>query len=116
MKRFYKDFNQFKVRQIFTLLDDAGIPCTIKNELLQGGSGEIPHHEALPELWLLDAEWEPKAKQLLAEFEKDLSCDDVDSADWICGDCEQENEAQFRICWQCQSPRSSEQERSTAPN
>jgi cytochrome c556 len=105
MKRFYKDFNQFKVRQIFTLLTDAGIPCTIKNELLQGASGEIPHHEALPEVWLLDAEWEKKANKLLAEFEKDLACEDTGSADWTCEACQQINEPQFRICWQCESPR-----------
>ncbi|MBT1450446.1 DUF2007 domain-containing protein [Glaciecola sp. XM2] len=105
MKRFYKDFNQFKVRQIYTLLDEAGIPCTIKNEFIAGASGEIPHHEALPEVWLLDSEWEPKAKALMAEFEQDVEAKDVQPIDWTCGSCEQTNEPQFRICWNCESPR-----------
>lgn len=108
MKRFYKDFDQFKVRQIYILLSDAGIPCTIKNELLQGASGEIPHHEALPEIWLLDKEWETKASALLAEFEQDIKAEDVSEFDWLCTSCEQSNEPQFRICWQCQSPREAE--------
>jgi len=105
MKRFYTDFNQFRVRQIYTLLTDAGIPCTIKNEILQGASGEIPHHEVLPEVWLLDSEWERKANTLLTEFEEDLKADDLPPEDWICQKCDQSNEAQFRICWQCQNPR-----------
>jgi hypothetical protein len=105
MKRFYKDFNQFKVRQIYTLLMDAGIPCTIKNEFIQGASGEIPHHEALPEVWLLDADWEPKAQTLMAQFDKDVAAEDVLPFDWTCERCEQTNEPQFRICWQCETPR-----------
>jgi hypothetical protein len=106
MKRFYKDFNQFKVRQIYTLLTDAGIPCTIKNEFIQGASGEIPHHEALPEVWLLDADWEPKAEALMAQFDEDVAAEDVLPFDWICENCKQSNERQFRICWKCETPRS----------
>ena len=105
MKRFYKDFDQFKVRQIHLLLTDAGIPCTIKNEFIAGASGEIPHHEALSEVWLIDADWEPKAQTLLAEFEQDIKADDVPDLDWVCPTCEQINEPQFRICWQCETPR-----------
>lgn len=105
MKRFYTDFNQFKVRQIYTLLSEEGIPCTIKNEFIQGASGEIPHHEALPEIWLIDYDWEPKASALLAQFEEDIEASDVPNFDWICPSCAQTNEPQFRICWQCENPR-----------
>jgi hypothetical protein len=105
MQRFYKDFNQFRVRQIHQMLSDAGIPCTIQNEFLAGASGEIPHHEALPEVWLLDAEWAPKAQALLAEFEHDISTHGVDDKDWQCRVCEQLNEPQFRMCWQCDALR-----------
>ncbi|MFC4700329.1 DUF2007 domain-containing protein [Glaciecola siphonariae] len=105
MKRFYKDFDQFRVRQVYSLLSDAGIPCTIKNEFIQGASGEIPHHEALPEIWLLDAQWEAKANALLKEFEQDIAAEDVAKVDWTCSECAQVNEPQFRICWQCERPR-----------
>ncbi|WP_395344784.1 DUF2007 domain-containing protein [Ningiella sp. W23] len=105
MKRFYKDFNQFKVRQVYSILEDAGIPCTIKNEFIQGASGEIPHHEALPEVWLLDADWEPKAKELLNILEEDTKALDVPDSQWQCQRCNESNEPQFRICWQCQTAR-----------
>nr|WP_136250367.1 DUF2007 domain-containing protein [Ningiella ruwaisensis] len=105
MKRFYKDFDQFRVRQIFELLEDAGIPCTIKNEFIQGASGEIPHHEALPEVWLIDAQWETKATKLLREFESDLQSHDAPASDWACRCCHEVNEPQFRICWKCEAPR-----------
>ncbi|MGQ8364836.1 DUF2007 domain-containing protein [Glaciecola sp. 1036] len=104
MKRFYQDYNRFRVYQVKQILEDAGIPCILKNEFIQGAAGELPLNEALPEVWLVDNEWENKANQLLAEFEQDL--DEVSSAgDWICGKCQSENEAEFGICWQCSLPK-----------
>lgn len=99
MQKFYSDYNQVKLRQIKAMLDDAGIPSFVKNEFIQGASGEIPPHETLPEIWLIDNEWAPKAQALVEQLEKDLN---ADSADWICKECNETNEGQFLICWQCE--------------
>lgn len=101
MQKFYSDYNQMKTRQVKELLDEANIPCMLKNEYIQGASGEIPPHETLLEVWLLDASWTDKAKKLLLQFEQDLS----DQSDWFCETCKEYNEAQFKVCWKCQSPQ-----------
>ncbi len=104
MKRFYQDYNTVKVYQVKQLLTDAGIQCVVKNELIQGAAGEIPLNEAMPEIWLVDEEWDSKANQLLANFEQaqqEMSA----TAEWICSECHTVNEGDFGICWNCQTPR-----------
>ncbi|MFT4654386.1 MAG: hypothetical protein ACJA0G_001385 [Kangiellaceae bacterium] len=100
MEKFYSDYNQIKVREIKAMLDDAGIPCFMKNEFIQGASGEIPHQETLPEIWLMDPQWRNKAQQLVDTLEQDL--DNASDVDWHCSSCREVNEGQFMICWQCQ--------------
>ncbi|MDT0593458.1 DUF2007 domain-containing protein [Glaciecola petra] len=103
MKRFYADYNLVKMRQIKELLDDAKIPSFIKNEYIQGASGEIPPHEALPEIWLVDETWWEKAQGIVDELEQDLSFNT--GTVWYCGRCDEHNEGQFMVCWKCQQPR-----------
>ena len=104
MKRFYQDYNTVKVYQVKQLLEDAGIECYVRNELIQGAAGEIPLHEALPEVCLIDAEWEKKARQLLAKFEQE-QLEIADAVEWTCSECGSVNDAHFGVCWKCQMPR-----------
>lgn len=103
MEKFYSDYNQVKVRQIKALLDNANIPSFIKNEFIQGASGEIPPHETLPEIWLMDGEWRVKAQSIVDELEEEIA--NASDIDWQCETCSESNEGQFMICWQCQSSR-----------
>lgn len=103
MERFYSDYNQIKLRQVKEMLDDAGVPCFIKNEFIQGASGEIPPHEALPEIWLNDGSWASKANKLLKQLEDDLA--NMDDVEWVCTSCNETNEGQFMLCWQCQESK-----------
>ena len=103
MKKFYADYNQVKLRQVKDLLDEAKIPSFIKNEYIQGASGEIPPHEALPEIWLIDDTWRSKAQRLVLELENDLSS--VPDEMWACDACNEYNEGQFMVCWNCQKSR-----------
>jgi len=105
MQKFYSDYNQVKVRQVKALLDDAGVPCFVKNEYIQGASGEVPPHETLPEVWLIDNRYLSDAQALLEQLESDLS-EHADTP-WTCKQCAEENEGQFMICWQCQAARPS---------
>jgi hypothetical protein len=90
MQRFFRHHDRFHVYQVKSILDDAGIPCFVKNELVQGAIGEIPPMDSEPEIWLQDSEWQSKAQKIL---------------DWACAHCGQMNEFQFAICWKCQEPR-----------
>lgn len=103
MKKFYSDYDRVKMSRIKDLLDDAGIPCFVKNEYLQGASGEVPPHETLPEIWLTDDSWRDKAQRLVEKMESDLA--KYTGEDWVCSSCNEENEGQFMMCWQCQQER-----------
>jgi hypothetical protein len=106
MQRFFGHHERFQVYQVKSLLDDAGIPCFVKNELVQGAIGEIPPMDSEPEVWLPDDSWAVKANQIVDAFKVEQAAVSVDNKDdWACNDCGEINEYQFAICWQCQLPR-----------
>ena len=97
MKQVYVHHDRFMVWQIKHLLDEHGITCFIKNEFAIGAVGELSPFDVLPEVWISDSEWEPKATQLIAQFETPPG----DNSPWCCRQCEEYNEASFEVCWQC---------------
>ena len=54
MSVFYYDAQVFKVYQVKQLLDDAQIPCVIKNDFAQGAIGELSPIDSGVEVWLVD--------------------------------------------------------------
>ncbi|XOV79008.1 MAG: DUF2007 domain-containing protein [Aestuariibacter sp.] len=95
--RAFSSENRFKVVQVRDLLQSYRIPCFIKNEYAIGGVGEISPFDAWPEVWLLDDEWLPRVKRILADFE----ADNGQQGSWQCRACGECNEGSFEICWQC---------------
>ena len=85
------------VFQIKQLLDEKGIPCFVKNEFAIGAMGELSPMDVLPEVWISDPEWMPKAQQRIADFQ----VQPVDQSPWICTKCNEPNAANFELCWQC---------------
>lgn len=85
------------VFQIKQLLEDRGIPCFVKNEFAIGAMGELSPMDVMPEVWLSDAEWLPKAKQFIDELTAQQSA----TATWVCAKCQEKNAGNFELCWQC---------------
>lgn len=88
------------VWQIKQLLEQHGIPCFIKNEFAIGAMGELSPFDVLPEVWLADEGWLPKAQQFIQNFEYQPTR----QAAWLCAQCQESNEANFALCWQCGTP------------
>jgi len=86
------------VYQIKQLLDDHHIPNFIKNEFAIGAIGELSPLDVMPEVWLTDAEWQPKAEQLIAEFNQ---VSNTETGPWTCSECGEYNDANFELCWKC---------------
>jgi hypothetical protein len=84
------------------VLEQNGIACTIKNEQLSGALGEVPFLECLPELWVVNDADRERAEGLITT----LQAEPAGGANWRCGKCHEENEAQFAACWNCGQPRS----------
>ena len=85
------------VFQIKQLLDAQGIPCFVKNEFSIGAMGELSPMDVLPEVWISDPQWLPKAQQFIADFDGQP----IDASPWICSQCQEPNGANFELCWQC---------------
>lgn len=78
-------------------LAHAGIEARVLNEHAQGGLGEIPFTHAYPEIWVMEAADESRAREILAEFERAPSSRETA----CCQTCGEINPPGFEICWHC---------------
>ena len=97
MQKIFWHHDRFRIYQIKQLLDDHDIPNNIKNEFAIGAMGELSPMDIMPEVWLADDEWLSKAQKLISEFSQPIA----DSQPWQCASCNEQNEANFGVCWQC---------------
>lgn len=101
MKRVYSSSDNILIGFLSGILEDQKIKFLIKNETLQGGIGEIPAHEAWPEIWVINDSDEQLAKALI---EQALTPEKW-QREWQCPSCGEWIESQFTECWKCNSPR-----------
>jgi Putative prokaryotic signal transducing protein len=101
MTRVHRGGSLAEVGHLKSLLEEAGIRCMIKNELLSAALGEIPFLECLPELWVLADEQARHAEALIAESMVTARAEPVGGPAWRCGICGASNEPQFAACWRC---------------
>lgn len=85
------------------LLDQAGIPCLIKNQRSSGLGGEVPFAEVFPELWVLNDEDEAKAQEIFLDWE---TAKPLKNTEWTCSNCGETLEGKFTSCWKCGQERS----------
>ncbi len=78
------------------VLESAGLACTLRNQFLSGGIGELPPTDCWPEVWLIHDHAEAQARAILAE----LLAEDAASAPWTCR-CGETIDGQFGRCWHC---------------
>ena len=100
MRKVYTHENVAILYTAKNLLELNGIDSFLKNEFYASGG-----HSGLlgipPELWVRD---DQKADQAIAILKDEL--DDTNSNPaWVCNKCQEENEAAFEVCWQCQNPQ-----------
>lgn len=99
MKLLYSSPNVLIVNHLRNLLEGEGIACSLKNEFLYSGAGEIPPTEIWPELWVDEGGFE-MAKALL----DDSFADKSNLPRWQCKRCGEWVEGQFAACWNCGEP------------
>lgn len=78
----------------------AGIQCEVRNTALSGALGEIPFLECAPQLWIEYDHQEPRAREILQQFQRPMS-----GPRWQCSKCGENSEPQFGSCWQCGATR-----------
>ncbi|WP_371189454.1 putative signal transducing protein [Thalassotalea maritima] len=94
----YSHETLWQVHHIKQLLHMHGIDCHIRNDNLTSLAGEVPITDTWPELWLVDKEQAPQAEKIIKET---LTNNSSALPAWKCEQCQEVNEGQFAICWQC---------------
>lgn len=102
MKQVYTTHDPILVGYLSSVLDEHGIGCMIRNQLLSGGVGGLPPTECWPEIWVLDDKDEANAR---AVIELALAQDQPRQKPWICPGCGEQAEPQFAACWKCGASR-----------
>ncbi|MCF2948368.1 DUF2007 domain-containing protein [Paraglaciecola aquimarina] len=101
MEKVFFDGDRFRIWQVKQLLEEKGIACFIKNEFAIGAMGELSPMDVLPEVWIYDPQWLPKAKVFIEEF----LAQPIDLTPWYCTKCQEQNEPSFEVCWKCTTNR-----------
>jgi hypothetical protein len=77
------------------MLCHAGVPTTIQRAYNSSLAGHVPPDQALPELWLTDADNFERAERLLEELRQPVS------RTWLCAACRELIDGPFEQCWNC---------------
>ena len=96
MRKVYESLNTMMIGHLKNLLMTEGIPSFTKNEY--GSAGRIPANERWEEIWIENDTQYDDAEKLIKEA---LSDDSASGPDWVCQNCQEVNEYQFALCWNC---------------
>jgi|ERR1044072_119877 hypothetical protein len=83
-----------------SLLDEAGIPCMIRNEFPSSALSELTPSEASPEVWIMNDEDYPRAREIVDAL-RNATLESQEA--WSCPGCGEAIEGQFTSCWNCGS-------------
>jgi hypothetical protein len=98
MKKMFTHENRMIVYNMKNLLQGAGIETLMKNEFCGGAVGDLPAFDTWPEIWICDETQADQAQSIL-----DSVSTPSDAEDWFCSACRENNDAAFRLCWNCGS-------------
>lgn len=90
----YSHPNPMLVANVKNLLAAEGIACELHNDYAMGASGGLACNDTWPQLYLLRAEDEARAREVLAQPGRV-------GKEWRCAACGEENAAAFELCWAC---------------
>jgi len=96
MKKIYSSAQEFETGYIASMLEEAGIAYTIRNQYLSGAIGELPPTEFWPEVWVTHDEDFQRAMAIVDSASLKVE----DRGPWHC-ECGEENDGQFGSCWKC---------------
>lgn len=82
-----------------SILEDAGIPCMIRNETTHNLLTDIPIPALYPALCVARSEDVERAVAILQEYQKGEA---TPAEDWQCPSCNETVPGTFGSCWKCE--------------
>ena len=102
MKEIFRHHEIIYVKQYQEVLEAAGIPTMIRNEMLAySGITEVPIPEMYPNL-CVDDEHEEVAIQLISDHVEKVSKGADETI--VCPQCSEQNPGNFEFCFACETP------------
>lgn len=101
MKRIFVAQHPTEAHLLKGVLENEGIAAEIRGEALFGVRGEIPFTEALPEIWVDDAQVGRALEVLRSQATPAAGAGESVP----CSNCGEMLEPQFTACWRCQAER-----------
>ncbi|OFE13486.1 hypothetical protein PHACT_10330 [Pseudohongiella acticola] len=99
MKQIYTHENIVILHSVRNILAMNDIESFVKNEHTIPAGARHGINNIFHELWILnDQDYDKAAALIDTEIENPIVRDP-----WVCGDCNEENEGSFDVCWKCQS-------------
>ena len=97
VERFYTALNRFDAYLLLHRLQQASIAAHVFNEHTSSIVGDVPPDVAQPQVWLERARDRPRAEVVLAA----LVAERAQTGTVLCRACNEENPANFELCWKC---------------
>jgi hypothetical protein len=97
VERFYTALNRFDAYLLLHRLRQVGVSAHVFNEHASSIVGDVPPDVAQPQVWLEHARDRERAEAALAA----LAAERAQTGTVSCGSCNEENPANFELCWRC---------------
>ncbi|WMC10383.1 DUF2007 domain-containing protein [Oceanimonas pelagia] len=88
--------NSLEAHTLKGALESRGMAVQLRGEALSGALGELPMDVAQVTLLVQEKDWQ-RARTFLQGYQR------KEKRSWHCGQCGEENDASFEICWRCGS-------------
>jgi hypothetical protein len=98
MQRILSSPDLIAVTRLKDVLEQAGVPCVLRNELSAGLSPEIPLTDSTPELWIQNDHDYARAQEIKGDMRTEP---EIAGSAWKCPACGEAVEPQFSSCWKC---------------
>ena len=102
MKEVFTHIDSVRVGFCKSILEQAGIPCFVRNEHTNLAFTAIPVPIFYPALCVRDNDDYDEAMELI---KKHIHADEPDQAGWMCPSCNQLVPGGFEVCWNCQAEK-----------
>ncbi|MEO8739551.1 MAG: hypothetical protein ABI537_07595 [Casimicrobiaceae bacterium] len=97
MERFYTALNRFDAYLLLHRLQQIGVAAHVFNEHMSSIVGDVPPDVAQPQVWLENVRDRERAEVALAA----LATERTQTGSVRCPACDEENPANFELCWSC---------------
>lgn len=101
MKEIFRHKELIYVKQYADVLEDAGVPTMVRNDLAMSGLSEIPIPEFYPNL-CVNEEDAVRARETLNEHVDKMAAGA--EVELTCSSCGEVNPGNFDVCFSCQEP------------